>query len=744
MIDRTKGQTLYFSQWGGERPIPDVFIAAMERAEERTSGYAVDQGIPDAVKNDPDVVEAFFDSRERRTNEKVLVVIRKKDGVIGPLRDIRTTDNGQTVQVEATMFRTVDTNFTIAKPTEIQDVSVKDLGNGWSIQEVGISGTYISGVFTPGIFQGVELSTRREDPVPNEFRTGLPVSEVQSIVAGTVAQPTLGANDLEARERQIAQHKKLLSRLTRDGLTLPFSLINKRTNDKKQLVLVTDTYRLVSTTPPISTTEDVKVLDLGDGHEVLTTEIIPTLFDQTTYEKQIADVVPERFRADLPTSKTRQIVAGTAVMPSLSAGDLLKSEEQVTTLTKLTEILTRANVTLPAVIIDSATITEYGGGKVTITATLDTATLTVDEGEGVVNSKVTNLGNGYMLKESIARVAGAWPIRNEAHFDARLQIIIPATKQVVAKGSTTSGISSGIITEIQPIDGYREDRIITTQPLSAVDSYVRVLYGNNTNVYVPPHLESLNGYIDLGGGAGAYSENGSYSLSGSNGNGSVQLRGSAQASAVAIPELGWVVKIPRTNNIPCIHVVLYVASGVDRATIVSAVSTVLGGGVTDWPNFRPQPITVKGVGGKVNIRTDVTVSAHDSVVTDYLGAPKINASSRSSGSGVSYDVGVTTKIFNIPETIHGNLSITGNSSLSTPNYGAQGTINSGNAGSISTLVYANTSGSLGIISATGVTTGDFVIPSSGKRVHRLYSEPDPVYPRLRVLAEVVEFTDITP
>jgi hypothetical protein len=34
-IDKTKGQALYFSQWGGERPIPPEFVAAMERAEER-------------------------------------------------------------------------------------------------------------------------------------------------------------------------------------------------------------------------------------------------------------------------------------------------------------------------------------------------------------------------------------------------------------------------------------------------------------------------------------------------------------------------------------------------------------------------------------------------------------------------------------------------------------------------------------------------------------------------------------
>jgi len=41
---------------------------------------------------------------------------------------------------------------------------------------------------------------------------------------------------------------------------------------------------------------------------------------------------------------------------------------------------------------------------------------------------------------------------------------------------------------------------------------VRILYGNNTNVNVPPELVSLTGFIDLGGGNGDYSEAGATHL----------------------------------------------------------------------------------------------------------------------------------------------------------------------------------------------------------------------------------------
>jgi hypothetical protein len=690
------GQTLYFSQFGGERPIPDAFVAAMERAEERTSGYAADAEIPQEVKNDPNVVEAYFDTREKRTNEKVLVVIRKKEGNI-TLRDFRTTDQGQTVQVDSILFYTTDSTFVRSYPSATQDVAIKDLGNGWSIQEVAVSGTWTTSdppVFVPGIYQGIELSTRREDPIPSSIRSGLPVEETQSIVTGTVEQPTLGDNDLEARERQVGEERKLLSRSSRDAISLP---VLERTG------------------------------------------------------KELTDLLPARFRGLIPTARTTTVTEGTVATPTLGTGELVRTEEQVSALVKLVEVISRAGVTFPVVVVDNATITEYGGGPVTITSSIAVnGTYFVDEGEGVVSSKTTKLGEGHELKETVARVAGSWPILPFGNFDARLQTVIAGTKQVVAKGTTTPSFSSPTVTEVREIDVYREQKIVTTQPLTAVDAYVRVLFGNSTTVSVPPQLISLTGYIDLNGGAGSYSENGFYSLDGnSRGQGGIQLHGSAQASASALPEVGWVVKIPRTSNIPAVHILLYVTNGTSRASIVTAVSAALnaagGGTCTDWPNFRPQPIAILTVGGKVNIQTQVSVSAHDGVALDYQGAIKFSGSSRTSGNGVSYDVARTTRIVQIPETIHSSLSIGGDTNLTTPQYAAQGTINGGVSGATtSTLVYCTATGGIGNISSLSATTGDATIPSSGKRIHRLVTEPDAEFNRTRVFAEIVDFADITP
>lgn len=626
------GQTLYFSQFGGERSIPEAFVAAMERVEERTSGYAIDAELPEP---DADVVEQRFDTSERRTNEKVLVVIRKKPGNI-TLSDFRTTDQGLSVQVNATLFYTTDTTFVRAYPSVTQDVAIKDLGNGWSIQEVAVNGTFGEG----GVF---------------------------------TASP----------------------------------------------------------------------------------------FSRDSYTKERLNLIPEKFRGLVPTLRTRIAENGQATIPTLGVGELLRSEEDLNAFRKLVEVLTINDLSFPIDIIDTAVITEYGGGPVNITSRLALVnTLTVEQGEEIVSSKVTKLGEGHELRETVTRQNAEWPILPFSRFNARLQLVESGTKQVVAKGATATayptGISGNNIIETREIDGYREEQIITAKPIAVVDAYKRVIYGNRTNVDVPPQLESLNGIIDRDGGAGSYSENGSYSLTGSNGNASLQLHGSTQASASALPELTPVVRMPRTRNIPCVHVLLFVPNGTAEGTIRTALASAIGGGITvqPWPDFRPQPITIRTVGGKGSLQAQVSVSAHDSISTDYLGAVKYNGTSRSKGAGISYETSRTTRTIQIPETIHGSLSIAGDSDLWTDFYAAQGVINAGNAGYadsaaiIPTITAVRSRGIITIVSSTGGTTGTQSISaidtSSKLYLHRMLVEPDSEYDREKVFAELVDFADIKP
>lgn len=612
--NKNDGTRLYFSQFGGERSIPEQFLAAMDRAEERTK-VPKDAVLPSLSD---EIVEARFDTRYENTNDKQLVVIKKKKGRIGPLLDFRTTSEGLSVQVAATMFRTADATFVRAIPSSTQDVAIKDLGNGWSIQEVAISGTYVGGIFAPSPF----------------------------------------ARDSYAKER--------------------------------------------------------------------------------------LNLIPEKFRGLIPTLRTKVVTDGQAIIPTLGAGELYRSEEDLTAFRKLVEVLTINDITFPVDIIDTAVITEYGGGPVNINQRLAVVnTLTVEQGEDVVSSKVTKIGEGHELRDTTRRQANAWPVEYEDKFDPRLQVIIPSTRQVVGLGTTSPGISGAVVTERLPVDGYRETKVITTQPLSAADAYVRILH-NNTNVSVPPELVSIQAYYSQDGGAGTYTENGNYTIS-APGVGGLQLRGSAQASASVVPEASWIVKIPRTQNIPCRHILLYVSNTATRAQVLTAVNVALGSpGLSEWPTFRPQQVLLLLQGGKVNGRLEISATAHDSLALDFAGVVKYSGNSRTNGGGLSVDVSRTSRLVQLPETIHPTISSIGGNgpSSSAGPYYATGSIICGVASSQPIGGAAIAGGSVEIISGGEGTTGTQTIPASGEFLHRLVTEPDSLVNRVRVFAEVVNFSDI--
>ena len=672
------GPTLYFSQFGGERPIPAEFIAAMDRAEERTAGFAADAEIPQSILADRNVVAAFFDTGERRSNEKVLVVIRKKEGNI-TLQDRRTTDQGQTVQVDATLFYKTDETFVRSFPSATQDVAVKDLGNGWSIQEVAVMGTFDDdGNFVPGIYQGIELEQRREDPVPDRFRVGLLITQTQEIVDGTVEAPTLGANDLSVSERQIAQHRKLLSTLTRDGVTLPFSLTHKRTNEQKQIVTITETYRLEGTAPEASALQNAIILDLGEGHEVVTTEVIDEVFAATEYATEIPVVFPTRHIAGIPEVTTSSNVEGTAATPTLTPGVTSKLERQ------LNKFVKRLSSTL--------------------------------------------------------RNITSWPVLMGQRIDRG--VVVPYTEQVVAAGTSVGDDN----TEIEPLSS--EWSLKKVHTLTQVDAYFRVLH-NTTNIDLPPELSAVTGYMEINGGSGSYSEQGFYSIGG-NGSGGLSLQCNAQGSAAIVPEAGFVLKPFWGNNKPCFHFLCYMPVGATRQEILDRMSAVFGSTVLDWPLFAPKRVTLKCTGQHISMSLKGSISAHSSTRLNYKGEVQSTGESRNRGSGLSYETGVNVKIIHIPESIHPALTI-GGSSLSTTTCQSQCSMSTGAAGEVPVSTGVITSpvmtGSI-IVVESGTTTvpatpgNTQVMPTSGLRLHRLVSEPDNTFNRIRVFAEVVDFAFI--
>jgi hypothetical protein len=120
------------------------------------------------------------------------------------------------------------------------------------------------------------------------------------------------------------------------------TLVDKDTNQAKQIVTRTETFVSAGATPDTPTaTKDVKFENVGAGKVIQTVEEVGSVFDAKTYEKQRPDNIPERFKASTPAITEKHTVTGTATVPSLSTGDIEKSERQVNSFVKETSVTNR-------------------------------------------------------------------------------------------------------------------------------------------------------------------------------------------------------------------------------------------------------------------------------------------------------------------------------------------------------------------------------------------------------------------
>lgn len=92
-------------------------------------------------------------------------------------------------------------------PTALIDVDFKKLGNGLAVE---ITKTI------PSVFDNVAFTAQRDDNWPARFRAEIAANTEHHTIAGTAAEPTLAAGDLEATERQLDDFTKETSVTNRD------------------------------------------------------------------------------------------------------------------------------------------------------------------------------------------------------------------------------------------------------------------------------------------------------------------------------------------------------------------------------------------------------------------------------------------------------------------------------------------------------------------------------------------------
>jgi hypothetical protein len=166
---------------------------------------------------------------------------------------------------------------------------------------------------------------------------------------------------------------------------------------------------------------------------------VPELFTAESYSAQRPDPVPEKFRILLPTESTEENIAGTAEMPTLVAGDLEATEQQVNVHVKRKRKTSRDATTLPKSLTEKATTNDKQ--VATITQTLQTGDTAVQPSATVdVQSEALGDGTYVVRKVEVPELfdGQAFSVQKPDTIPERFRVEIPTETESVSKVGTAT------------------------------------------------------------------------------------------------------------------------------------------------------------------------------------------------------------------------------------------------------------------------------------------------------------------
>jgi len=382
------------------------------------------------------------------------------------------------------------------------------------------------------------------------------------------------------------------------------------------------------------------VVEPIDGtHGMMVTRHDPVIFEQKSITVIRPDVLPERFKALRSEVETSQTVPGDIGLPTLNTGDTMCSESQVSPRTK-TVTKRKQGDTTNNQLDGSQNYLERV--KATTVELLVNSNVPADSGLLVIDSKVTELGNGQYVKETVLNPT-AWPIHKGSVLDDELHASIGYTEQFVAPPASTTLDPN---TEYTPINVDRSLKRVQIIPTATLDSRIHT-FPQRADLQLPRVLKSISVIWNAAAEQGAQTSNWqgfsvgrSYSLS-------ANLSDGSSASAAATPVILIELQDIWSSNLPAKGWVFYLKNPVTEAQILARVNA------REWPVFHPQSHTIVGLGSKVGCSVRVSIAGSSS------GSESNQTKDGGSTQSYSKDVSLTNDVIQIPPTIHSAIDIQG-------------------------------------------------------------------------------------
>jgi len=390
------------------------------------------------------------------------------------------------------------------------------------------------------------------------------------------------------------------------------------------------------------------------------------LDEKLSFSVEKALVTPERFRATLPTVVTEEIVEGTAEMPTLSGNHISISENQINPDVKLVRTISRSATEGGTTLSGTRTYVEQ-----TIANTEETysdSLLTAEEGLYIVQSQVTDLGDGNYTRETVK--VNEWPELIGSEWDNNIRGQVKKTQQFVAPPSGTDFFLQDA--SFIPVSKDRFLRVVEEAPQEILDRYFST-YSSTVDLNLPNVLRSIEVLWDKDSALGGYSSNWTGDSDSENVSFSGSERGEATGTASAAPELLIDIEQPWSSDCPVkIHTFFikltegpYVlsdsevqfdsnASGITPSMVIQKLMTKDPYGsqivpMKPWPTFKPVSHRIVTTGKRA------AVSAQCNGSFSYARSEENYHRDSTSGSGFNIAIDTTIGVNNIPPTLHAKI-----------------------------------------------------------------------------------------
>jgi hypothetical protein len=323
-------------------------------------------------------------------NEYLSVKIVQTYKVDGPqLVGNATNEDGQLVTV--TTQRKAALDYVAPSTTSLKTVEVSREDAESVVERV---------TERPSVFTGRTFTTERPDPIPEKFRAEIPTTTEQTNVVGTAMRPSLSGDDISKTEQQVNIFEKRVSTTERNNPSLPRNLIQKATDNDRQVATITETLRSGDTAEQPTAKKTIQSESLGAGLYLVTKTEVPEVFSSKTFRITREDLTPLKFKAKQQNIIKEENVEGEVVQPEFEEdNEFEKSEQAVNKFVKRVSTVSRDETTV-AESIEEKILTNDGqvGTRV---LTLGDGNQAFEPSAKLVDASVEALGDGRTVKTEI-------------------------------------------------------------------------------------------------------------------------------------------------------------------------------------------------------------------------------------------------------------------------------------------------------------------------------------------------------